>query len=164
MPTKKWTEEEEEFLRANFMAMTNAELAEKFDITKNAVQKKLARMDLRRSETMKQEPLDEISEADNVVEKETEMVSTESHFSLGNKLFYEDRNYKQALEEYRKAAKEKSDELIQLKARYLMAECYAKTRNLEEAMKIFKAIAKKHESHYLGDSAMRRIKALSEYM
>ena len=164
MPTKKWTEEEEEFLKANFMAMTNAELAEKFDITKNAVQKKLARMDLRRSEAVKQEPLDEISEADNVVEKETEMVSTESHFSLGNKLFYEDRNYKQALEEYRKAAKEKSDELIQLKARYLMAECYAKTRNLEEAMKIFKAIAEKHESHYLGDSAMRRIKALSEYM
>ena len=164
MPTKKWTEEEEEFLRANFMVMTNAELAEKFDITKNAVQKKLARMDLRRSETVKQEPVDETVEVDTMVEKEAEMASTESHFSLGNKLFYEDRDYKQALEEYRQAAEEESDELIQLKARYLMAECYAKTRNLEEAMKIFKAIAEKHESHYLGDSAMRRTEALSEYM
>ena len=104
MPTKKWTEEEEEFLKANFMTMTNAELAEKFDITKNAVQKKLARMDLRRSEAAKQEPVDKISEADTVVKRETEMASAESHFSLGNRLFYEDRDYKQALEEYRQNA------------------------------------------------------------
>ena len=62
MPTKKWTEEEEEFLKTNFMDLSNAELAEKFDITKNAVQKKLARMGLKRSQLVKDEPVDEITE------------------------------------------------------------------------------------------------------
>ena len=41
MPTKKWSEEEEEFLKSSFMDLSNAELADKFEITKNAVQKKL---------------------------------------------------------------------------------------------------------------------------
>ena len=164
MPTKKWTEGEEEFLRANYMTMSNAELAEKFDITKNAVQQKLARMGLKRSERMKEPPPDEVSDADTVEEKKTEIVSTESHFSLGNKFFYEDRDYEQAIEEYRQAAKEESDELIRLKARYWMAESYVKIQKTEEAMNIFKAIAEEHGGHYLGDSARRRVEALTEYI
>ena len=164
MPTKKWTDEEEEFLRTSFMDMSNTELAEKFIITKNAVQKKLARMGLKRSETVKKSPSEEVPEADTVEEKKTEIISTESHFSLGNKFFYEDRDYEKAIEEYAQAAKEESDELISLKARYWMAESYVKIQKIEEAMDIFKAIAEEHGSHYLGDSAGRRMKALTEYI
>ena len=160
MPAKKWTEEEEEFLKENYINMSNAELAEKFDITKNAVQKKLARMELKRSEAAKEEPTDEKSEAEVKEEKKTELVSAESHFSSGNRFFYEDRDYKQALEEYKQAAEEESDELLRLRARYWMAECYVKMQKIEEAMDIFKALAEKHGDHYLGDSAGRRIDEL----
>jgi len=160
MPAKKWEEEEEEFLRQNYMNMSNAELAEKFDITKNAVQKKLARMELKRSEAAKQEPTDETSEAEVKEEKKAELVSAESHFSIANRFFYEDRDYKQALEKYKQAAEEESDELLRLRARYWMAECYVKMQKIEEAMDIFKALAEKYGDHYLGDSAGRRIDEL----
>lgn len=164
MSTKKWTEEEEEFLRSNYMDMSNTDLAEKFDITKNAVQKKLARMGLKRSKAAKKPAPAKIPEAKTVEEKEPEVVSTESHFSLGNKLFYEDRDYQQSIEEYRQAADKESDELIRLKARYWMAESYVKIGNVEEAMNIFKALAEEHGNHYLGDSAKRRMEALTEYI
>jgi tetratricopeptide (TPR) repeat protein len=164
MPTKKWTEEEEEFLKANYMAMSNAELAEKFDITKNAVQKKLARMGLKRSESAKKPPSGKVSKANTVEEKKPKEVSTESHFSLGNKLFFEDRDYEQAIEEYRQAVMEESNELINLKARYWMAESYVKILRIEEAMAILRTIVEEHEDHYLGDSASRRLKALKDYV
>lgn len=164
MPTKKWIEEEEEFLKANYMTTSNSELAEKFGITKNAVQKKLARMGLKRSEPVRKTLSDEVSDTDTVEEKEPNVVSTESHFSLGNKLFHEDQDYKQAIEEYSRAAKEESEGLIRLKARYWMAESYAKIGKQEEATNIFKAIAEEHGGHYLGDSARRRIDALMEYI
>lgn len=164
MPTKKWTEEEEEFLRANYMNMSNAELAEKYNITKNAVQKKLARMGLKRSKAAKRPSPDKTSDVDTVEEKKPEVVSTESHFSLGSKFFYEDRDYERAIEEYRQSAKEKSDELIGLKALYWMAESYVKVGNMEEAMNILRALAEEHEDHYLGDSARRRVAALTEHI
>ena len=164
MPTKKWTEEEEEFLKNNYMDVSNAELAEKFEITKNAVQKKLARMGLKRTKVEKKAPVDETPEADAVVEKIPDAVSTESHLPLGNKLFYDDRNYKGAIEEYRQVLKEESDELLKLKARYLMAEAYVKIQNKEEAMEIFRTLAKEYGGHYLGDSAKRRAEALVDYI
>lgn len=164
MSTKKWVEEEEEFLRVYYMDMSNADLAEKYDITKNAVQKKLARMGLKRSKAAKKPSPDKTSDADTVEEKKPEVVSTESHFSLGSKFFYEDRDYERAIEEYRQSVKEKSDELIWLKARYWMAESYVKTGNIEEALNIFKALAEEHEDHYLGDSARRRMETLTEYI
>jgi TolA-binding protein len=164
MPAKKWTEEEEGFLRENYMTMSNAELAEKFGITKNAVQKKLARMELKRSEAAKKQPPDEKSEAEVEEEKKGELVTTESHFSSGNRFFYEDRDYKQALEEYKQAAEEESDELLGLKERYWMAECYVKMQKIEEAMDIFRTLAEEHGDHYLGDSAGRRFNALTEHV
>ena len=164
MPAKKWTEEEEKFLKANFMKMSNAELAEKFDITKNAVQKKLARMELKRSKSAKKPSPDETAEAETVEEKEPEVISTESHFSLGSKFFYEERDYQKAIEEYRQAAEEESDELIKLKGLYWMAESYVKIGNTEEAIEILKAVAEEYEGHYLGDSARRRLEALTEYL
>jgi len=162
MPAKKWTEEEEDFLKNNYITMSNADLAEKFDITKNAVQKKLARMELKRSETAKEEPSDNKPEAEVEEEKKSELISTESHLSSGNRFFYEDRDYKQALEEYKQAEKKESDELLKLRARYWMAECYVKMQKVDEAMDIFKALADKYRDHYLGDSATRRIDALKD--
>lgn len=164
MPTKKWTEEEEEFLKDNYMELSNADLAEKFDITKNAVQKKLARMGLKRSEPTDEPSSDEVSEVDVVEEKLPDTVSAESHFFLGNKLYHEDHDYNQAIDEYKQAAEEESDELIRLKACYWMAESYMKLGNIEEAMDIFGELAEEHESHYLGDSAKRRLGVLTEYL
>jgi TolA-binding protein len=164
MPTKKWTEEEEEFLRDNFMDMSNADLAEKFGITKNAIQKKLARMGLKRSETKQESQSDETSGAKIVEEKKREMSKAESHFSLGNKFYYEERNYEKAIEEYQKVAEEETDQLIKLKARYWMAESYLKLQKKDEAVEVLKELAKDYKDHYLGDSAMRRLKTLSEYI
>ena len=162
MSTKKWTEEEEEFLRTNYMIISNAEFAERYDITKNAVQKKLARMGLKRSQVVKEPPAEEIPETDVVEVEKREAISTESHFFLGNKCFYEKRNYEQAIEEYRRAAKEESNELIRLKARYWMAESHVKIGQVEEAIDIFSQLAEQHGGSYLGDSARRRAESLVE--
>ncbi len=162
MATKKWSEEEEEFLKANYVILTNAELAEKHNITKNAVQKKLARMGLKRSQVVKEPVEDDIPDTDIVEEEDHEIISTESHFFLGNKCFYEERDYEKAIEEYRQAAKEEKNELIRLKACYWMAEAYVKIGKLEEAMSIFGQLAKQHGGSYLGDSARRRAESLAE--
>lgn len=161
MPTKKWTEEEEEFLRTNFMDLSNAELAERYSITKNAVQKKLARIGLKRSQAVKELPPEQVEEKADVVEEEKrEVISTESHFFQGNRLYYEERDYKQAIEEYRQALAEESSESIKLKALYWMAESHAKIGEIEEAMDILNNLAEEHESTYLGDSAKRRATVL----
>ena len=162
MPAKKWTEEEEEFLVSNYATIPNTALAEKFGITKNAVQKKLARMGLKRSKSNIQPPPDEASVADVAEEKVLERATSESHFSLGNKLYYETHNYEQAIEEFRQAAKEESDEHTRLSARYWMAESYAKIGKLEEAVNIFRLMAQEHGDHHLGDSAGRRANALAK--
>ncbi len=162
MPTKKWSEEEEEFLKSNFINLSNAELAEKFEITKNAVQKKLARMGLKRSQLMKDESAYEIAQAEVMEEEESEAISTESHFFQGNMLFHEEHDYKQAVEEYRQALDEELSELIKLKTLYWMAESHLKVGETEEALDLFKELAEKHGSTYLGDSARRRIEAIAE--
>ena len=164
MPTKKWTEEEEEFLRANYIESSNAELAEKFGITKNAVQKKLARMGLKRSETTKEPKPEEASSTKPPEEEKAKPVDASSHFALGNKCFFEDQDYKQAIAEYQQAVDEESDDLIRLRALYWMAESHVKVGDLEEALERFRNIAEENETHYLGDSAKRRVKSLEEYL
>lgn len=164
MATKKWTDEEEEFLKTRFMEVSNADLAIKFDITKNAVQKKLARMGLKRSQTAEDLPEDEIEEVDEEEEEELESISTDSHFFQGNRLFHEEQDYKQAIEEYRQALAEESSESIKLKALYWMAESHVKIGKMEEAMDILQKLAKQYESSYLGDSAKRRAMVIAEYM
>ncbi len=165
MPTKKWTEEEEEFLRTNFRDLSNADLAEKFDITKNAVQKKLARMGLKRSQIVKEPPADAVDETtDTVEEEEREVISTESHFFQANRYFHDERNYEQAIEEYRQALAEELSETIKLKALYWMAESHVKIGQIEDAMNILSKLAKEHEGTYLGDSAKRRAVVLAEYV
>lgn len=166
MPTKKWTEEEEEFLRANFRELSNSELAEKFDITKNAVQKKLARMGLKRSQSSKKEPpasaIDET--IDTVEAEEREVISTESHFFQGNRYFHDEHDYEQAIEEYRQALAEELSESIKLKALYWMAESHVKIGKIEEAVNILSKLAEEYGSTYLGGSAKRRAAALAEYV
>jgi len=164
MPTKKWTEEEEEFLRTNYIELSNTELAEKFGITKNAVQKKLARMGLKRIKAVKKSPVDESAKTETVKAEEPEAVTTESHFSLANKAFYEDRDYERAIEEYKKSVKTESDETLKLRASYWMAEAYVKIGDTGKAVNIFKKIANKHKAHHLGDSSRRRIKILENYI
>ncbi len=164
MSSKKWTDEEEELLKSDYMEMSNAELAEKFDVTKNAVQKKLARLGLKRSKPVKSVEPDEVSDADDPEEEKPDLVSTESHFSLGSKFFHEDRDYEQAIVEYQESVDKGQDELIRLKARYWMAESYVKLGKIDEAKVIFGAIMKKHGGHYLGDSARRRMEVLAEYI
>lgn len=162
MATKKWTDEEEEFLQTNYMVLSNAELAEKYDISKNAVQKKLARMGLKRSQAVKEPTAEEAPETDVVEEEDREVISAESHFFLGNKRFYEDRNYEKAIEEYRRAVAEESNELIRLKARYWMAESHVKIGKVEEAIKILSQLAEQNGDSYLGDSAKKRAESLME--
>jgi TolA-binding protein len=170
MPTKKWTEEEEEFLKDNYANLSNADLAVKFNITKNAVQKKLARMGLKRSETSEEYLMDEDDdyedddEDDDNEDNEQSLVKMESHFYKGNKLYFEEKNYVQAIEEFKKSITEDSDELNRLKARYWLAEAYVKTLKINEAMDIFKSLANEHKKHYLGNSARRRMEALKDFI
>jgi len=164
MSSKKWTDEEEELLKSDYLEMSNAELAEKFDVTKNAVQKKLARLGLKRSKPVKSDEPDEVLDTDDLEEKEPEVVSTESHFSLGNRFFYEERDYEQAIVEYQKSVKEGKDELIGIKANYWMAESYVKLGEVKKAKKILKKIVEKHGTHYLGDSARKRVEVLEDYI
>ncbi len=166
MPTKKWTEEEEEFLRENYTNLSNADLAEKFDITKNAVQKKLARMGLKRSELL-DDPITDDDEDDDEEEEESEeksLASMESHFYQGNKFYFENQDYVKAIDEYSKAVKEDSDELIKLKARYWLAESYLKLQKLDRARDTFKILVEGYGKHYLGSSARRRLKVLEDYI
>lgn len=164
MATKKWTEEEEEFLRENYLKMTNAELAEKFGITKNAVQKKLARLELKRSEAVEKTDPDESDQEDTTVDAETALVGMESHFQAGNRLYFEECDYEGAIKEYGQAAKEETDEEIRLKAQYWMAESYVKLMQIESAIKAFRKLADEHGTHYLGASAERRIQALNYFV
>jgi Zn-dependent peptidase ImmA (M78 family) len=51
--TKRWTEEEEQYLREHFKKMTNTELAKKFGVTKISIQRKLSRLGLIRQQQKK---------------------------------------------------------------------------------------------------------------
>lgn len=114
---------------------------------------------------MKKKASSETDETKSKEGKKTEEASkTESHFLLGNKLFYEDHDYEGAISEYKQATKEEKDETIKLKSQYLMAESFVKIGKIDEAVGIFKTLAEKHKDHYLGDSARRRIEGLKDYI
>lgn len=46
---KKWTEEEDNFIKENYLSMDNGELAEEFKVTSKSIEGKLRRMKLKRS-------------------------------------------------------------------------------------------------------------------
>ena len=167
MPTKKWSEEEEDFLKDNYMDLSNSDLADKFHITKNAVQKKLARMGLKRSELsddLLEDDYDDDEEDDDEESEEQSLASMESHFYQGNKFYFEDQDFNRAVSEYIKAIENDSDESIKLKARYWLAESYVKLQKIDKAKKIFKVLAEGYRQHYLGGSAGRRLKELEDYI
>jgi len=95
-------------------------------------------------------------------ENESELAVTQSHFFLGNKAFYEDHDYVKAIGEYMKAIDEEKEEIIYLKAVYMMGESYVKIGKIKEAINTFKTISKDYKKHYLMDGARRRIEKLSE--
>lgn len=105
------------------------------------------------------------TEGEPVLEEEGhKLPGSESHFFMGNKFFYEERDYEKAIQEYKQASEEETDESIRLKAIYLMAESHVKIGKIEDAINIFKTIADGYKEHYLKDSARRRIEKLSEYL
>lgn len=99
------------------------------------------------------------------VEKDVSDLSIpQTHFSLGNQAFYNEHDYLKAVEEYKQAVKEETDELIHLKAIYMLGESYAKLGKLKDAIKTFETISKDYQKHYLRDSARRRIQRLTEIL
>ncbi|MGQ9608839.1 MAG: tetratricopeptide repeat protein [bacterium] len=103
--------------------------------------------------------------SEEVVEKKRNDLSIrQTHFSLGNQAFYNEHDYIKAIEEYKQAVKEETDELIHLKAIYMLGESYAKLGNLKDAIKTFETISKNYQKHYLRDSARRRIQRLTEIL
>ncbi len=74
-------------------------------------------------------------------------------------------NYTKKLQKnIKQAAKEEGDELIHLKAVYMLGESYAKLGKLKDAIKTFETISKDYQKHYLRDSARRRVQRLTEIL
>jgi len=113
---------------------------------------------------MRKKTKSEIADTKTAVQKEEHTLSVdESHFFLGNRFYYENHDYVKAVAEYKQAAEEEKDELIRLKATYMLAESYVKMGKIEDARSTFETIAKDYKEHYLKDSARRRAEKLSEY-
>ena len=93
-----------------------------------------------------------------------ELLTLETHLYLGNNLYYEEHNFEKAIEEYEKAVEEEKDELIWMKATYLMAECFVKLEKFREAKELFQSLAVNHKEHYLKDSARKRLEHLADYL
>jgi len=104
---------------------------------------------------------DEIKPEEN---EESELSTLETHFYLGNKFYYEELNFEKAIEEYKKTIEEEKEEIIWLKATYLMAESFVKLEQFKEAKELFQSLAVNHKQHYLRDSARRRLEHLSKYL
>ena len=49
---KKWSEDDMEFLRSNFLYMSNGELAKHFAVTRKSIETKLRRMGLKRGDRL----------------------------------------------------------------------------------------------------------------
>jgi thioredoxin-like negative regulator of GroEL len=96
--------------------------------------------------------------------QENELSALESHYSRGNRLFYEEHDYENAIEIYEKALEEENDELIRTKITYLMAESYVKQGKLKKARELFQTLADNYKQHYLNDSARKRIEHLNQYL
>ena len=93
-----------------------------------------------------------------------ELLTLETHLYLGNNLYYEEHNFEKAIEEYKQAIEEEKDELIWIKATYLMAECFVKLEKFKEAKELFQSLAVNHKEHYLKDSARKRLDHLADYL
>ncbi len=52
MVAKKWTEEENEFIRKNYRNMSNQELAKKFKVTPKSIEGKLRKLGLKRKKVV----------------------------------------------------------------------------------------------------------------
>ncbi|MDD5091969.1 MAG: hypothetical protein PHQ23_13765 [Candidatus Wallbacteria bacterium] len=60
MPTKRWSAEEEAFLQEQYEDLSNKDLADKFNVSEIAIQRKLARLDCHRQKQKKWSKEDEV--------------------------------------------------------------------------------------------------------
>lgn len=139
---KVWTSEETEFLRQNYMKMTNAELAAKLNVTQASVRSKLRRMALVRKPPEEQQ--------------QTAPVTLEQ----ANALYYEQRDYAGAAQEFADAAKRATDPDTLARALYWQAECKVKLGERAEARKVLQKVAETCPDHFLAGAAERRLSAL----
>jgi len=107
---------------------------------------------------------DEIKPETDETDESPELLTLETHLYLGNNLYFEEHNFEKAIEEYGKAIEEEKDELIWMKATYLMAECFVKLAKFREAKELFQSLAVNHKEHYLKDSARKRLEHLADYL
>ncbi len=140
---KVWTPEETEFLRKNYMTMTNAQLAAKLNVTQASVRSKLRRLKLARKAVEEK--------------KETAPVSLEK----ANALYYEERKYADAAQEFADAAKRSTDPTVVGRALYWQAECMVKLGQNGDACKLLGKVTEVCPDHYLAGAAERRLSALA---
>jgi tetratricopeptide (TPR) repeat protein len=107
---------------------------------------------------------EENDEIEPETDKESGFSTLVTHLALGNNLYYEEHNFEKAIEEYEQAINEEKDELIWMKATYLMAECFVKLEKFREAKELFQSLAINHKEHYLKDSARKRLEHLADYL
>jgi tetratricopeptide (TPR) repeat protein len=141
---KVWTPEEAEFLRQNYAGMTNAELAAKLNVTQASVRSKLRRLKLVRKPAQAKES------------------ATPVTLEQADALYYDQRDYSRAAQEYANAAKKTTDRSILAKALYWQAECKAKLGRLDEARQILTKVIEGCPEHYLAGAAQRRLSALQD--
>jgi TolA-binding protein len=139
---KVWTPEETEFLRQNYMKMTNAELAAKLNVTQASVRSKLRRLALVRKPEEQQQQASPVT------------------LEQANSLYYDKKDYAAAAQEFADAAKRAADPDTTARALYWQAECKLKLGERAEARKILKLVADTCATHFLGGAAERRLSAL----
>lgn len=83
--------------------------------------------------------------------------------------YYEEKNYKQAIEKFTEAIKNEKKQTkgrkstaneIVAKSMYWQAEAYVKTQDIPKAIKTFESLVKTCQEHYLTISAQRRVEIL----
>jgi len=112
----------------------------------------------------KEESKEEVTQEETQAKITGELAILETHLSIADRFYYDEHNYEKAIEEYNLAINEEKDETLKLKANYMMAECHIKLGKYKEAKEILEKMATDFGKHYLGASAKRRLKHLSDYL
>ncbi len=86
--------------------------------------------------------------------------SLNADLALADELFYNDRNYEEALRLYRKVAEEETDEQLVTRSLYWIGECLLKLNRVEKACEAFENLTQRFPVHHLGASAQRRIEII----
>lgn len=104
---------------------------------------------------------EEVVEEEKEEVKEIEEITDD--FSLANRFYYEERDYRKALDAYSKVIESVEDPLLRLRAMYMRAESLVKLKRIEEAIQAFQELADQEVDNHLVESARRRARALRDY-